>query len=94
MRHAVNNASPAVIDAVVLPITHDVKGLAPAALVTLRTNADVDEQALKEFCLENGPAYAHPRRIFAIDALPVGGTGKVDRKAAKETIEAFMADGA
>ncbi|MBT5049789.1 MAG: acyl--CoA ligase [Rhodospirillaceae bacterium] len=85
---------PAVIDAVVLPITHDVKGLAPAALVTLRTNADVDEQALKEFCLENGPAYAHPRRIFAIDALPVGGTGKVDRKAAKETIEAFMADGA
>lgn len=83
---------PSVIDAVVIPIAHDVKGLAPAALVTLRANSDVDEQTLKEFCLKNGPAYAHPRRVFAVDALPVGGTGKVDRKAATKTIEALMAD--
>jgi long-chain acyl-CoA synthetase len=84
---------PSVIDAVVIPVPHDVKGLAPAALVTLRPDAVTDETALKNFCLENGPAYAHPRRIFAIEALPVGGTGKVDRKVVKASIGSFIAEG-
>lgn len=83
---------PGVIDAVVVPIGHEVKGLAPAALVTLRSDAETSETALKDFCLQNGPAYAHPRRIFAIDALPVGGTGKVDRKAANALIGTFITD--
>ena len=61
--------------------------------MTLRDDAETDEQSLKDFCLANGPAYAHPRRIFTIDALPVGGTGKVDRKTAKETIEVLIAGG-
>ena len=82
---------PAVIDAVVVPIDHDLKGLAPAALVTLRQDAAATEDHIKQFCLENGPAYAHPRRVLPVEALPVGGTGKVDRKIAKETIEAFIA---
>ena len=69
------------------------KGLAPAALVTLRADAIAGEDDIKRFCMENGPAYAHPRRVFPVDALPIGGTGKVDRKAAKETIEALIAVG-
>jgi long-chain acyl-CoA synthetase len=84
---------PAVIDATVIPINHDLKGLAPAALVTLRPNATAEEEDIKRFCLENGPAYAHPRRVFPVDALPVGGTGKVDRKAATAIIEGFIAAG-
>ena len=82
----------AVIDAVVAPIAHELKGLAPAALVTLRPGADTAEDALKAFCLEHGPAYAHPRRVFAVDALPMGGTGKIDRKAARRMIEGFIAE--
>jgi len=81
---------PAIIDATVVPIDHEMKGLAPAALVTLRPGATASEGDIKRFCLENGPAYAHPRRVFPIDALPVGGTGKVDRKRAKEIIEALI----
>jgi len=81
---------PAVIDASVLPIAHELKGLAPAALVTLRPHSASSEEDIKRFCIENGPAYAHPRRIFPVDALPVGGTGKVDRKIAKEMIEGFI----
>lgn len=82
---------PAVIDATVVPVAHDMKGLAPAALVTLRPGAAAGEDDIKRFCLANGPAYAHPRRVFAVDALPVGGTGKVDRKRARETVEALIA---
>jgi long-chain acyl-CoA synthetase len=82
---------PDIIDAVVMPIAHDVKGLAPAALVTVRPGSSCTEDAIKAFTLEHGAAYAHPRRIFIIDALPIGGTGKVDRPAAKQMIENSIA---
>ena len=78
---------PDIIDAVVIPIKHEIKGLAPAALVTLRAEAKADEDSIKEFTLKYGPAYAHPRRIIITDRLPVGGTGKVDRQAAKLYID-------
>lgn len=81
----------AVMDAVVAPVAHELKGLAPAALVTLRPGGAADEDALKAFCLKHGPAYAHPRRVFMVDALPMGGTGKIDRKAAQRMIEGFIA---
>ncbi len=82
---------PAVIDAAVAPVPHALKDLAPAALVTLRPDRDADEAALRAFALERGPAYAHPRRIFAVDALPVGGTGKIDRRAVRERLLALIA---
>ena len=82
---------PDVVDAVCAPIPHPLKGLAPAALVTLRSAAALDEAALKAFCLENGPAYAHPRRVFVVDQLPIGGTGKIDRALARRTIDDLIA---
>ena len=78
---------PDIIDAVVIPIKHEIKGLAPAALVTLRAEAKANEDSIKDFTLKYGPAYAHPRRIIITDRLPVGGTGKVDRQAAKLYID-------
>ncbi|NKB21825.1 MAG: AMP-binding protein [Alphaproteobacteria bacterium] len=78
---------PDIIDAVMMPITHDVKGLAPAALVTVRSGSRSDENSIKAFTLEHGAAYAHPRRVFIVEALPIGGTGKVDRPAARKIIE-------
>ena len=82
---------PAVIDAVVAPVPHALKDLAPAALVTLHPDRQADEAALKAFALARGPAYAHPRRVFAVDALPVSGTGKIDRKAVRERLLALIA---
>ena len=79
---------PDVIDAVVAPVAHAVKGLAPAALVVLREVPGPGEEALRRFALERGPAYAHPRRIFSVAELPLNGAGKVDRPAARAQIEA------
>lgn len=70
---------PEVVDAVVAPLAHAVKGLAPAALVTVREPPGPGEEELRRFALENGPAYAHPRRVFAVDELPLNGAGKTDR---------------
>ncbi|MEM8985105.1 MAG: class I adenylate-forming enzyme family protein [Pseudomonadota bacterium] len=72
---------PDVVNACVIPLDHAVKGQVPAALVVLRKDSNLDERALQGFFLENGPAYAHPRRIDFVDAMPVSGVGKADRKA-------------
>lgn len=69
---------PAVSDAVVVPVPHEIKGQVPVAFV-VPLRGVVDEETLKAFCLERGAAYAHPRRVFVIDELPLAGTGKVDR---------------
>ncbi|MFV1988630.1 MAG: class I adenylate-forming enzyme family protein [Gemmatimonadota bacterium] len=74
-------AHPDVADAAVVPIRHDVKGHVPVAMVLLRPGARADEAALKTFALEEGPAYAHPRRIILVNEMPLSGAGKVDRAA-------------
>lgn len=68
---------PAVTDAAVVSAPHAVKNEAPVAFVV--ASEDVTEEELKEFAIDRGPAYAHPRRVFFVDSLPLAGTGKVDR---------------
>ena len=56
------------------------KGEAPVAWVVARESDSISEEELKQWFLERGPAYAHPRRVFFLDELPVSGTNKLDRK--------------
>lgn len=84
---------PDVIDAVVAPIAHEVKGLSPAALVTVRAQPGPGEEAIKRFTIENGPAYAHPRRVFVVNQMPFNGAGKIDRALALAEIESRIAAG-
>lgn len=72
---------PTVSQAAVIPMPHATKGQVPAAFVVLSPGAHSDEGELKRFALDNGPAFAHPRRVIILNALPLGGTRKVDRKA-------------
>ena len=71
---------PAVAEASVVAVPHAVKGEVPVALVVKAKGRDVGEDELKQFCLANGPAYAHPRRIDFVVELPLNGPGKIDRK--------------
>jgi acyl-coenzyme A synthetase/AMP-(fatty) acid ligase len=71
---------PAVHQAYVMPFEHDVKGAVPYAFVVLREGVTATEDELKQFALDNGPAYMHPRRVFFLDALPLAGTNKIDQQ--------------
>jgi acyl-CoA synthetase (AMP-forming)/AMP-acid ligase II len=84
----------AVLDVAVAPIPHDIKGQAPAALVVLRPGIPATEEELKLHCLANGPAYAHPRRIFIVDALPLAGPGKIDKRAIRRLIDERLSQAA
>lgn len=79
---------PAVLDAVVVPLAHEVKGHVPAALVVAAPDSRATPEALKRHALEHGPAYAHPRRVVLVDAMPLTGAGKPDRHRAAELLQA------
>lgn len=68
----------AVEDVAVVSVPHALKGEAPVAFVVAE---GVSEDDLKGYALDRGPAYAHPRRVFFEEALPLAGTAKVDRDA-------------
>jgi long-chain acyl-CoA synthetase len=70
---------PAVREVFVVSVPHALKGAAPIAFVVLGDGRAATAEELKRFFLQRGPAYAHPREIFFIEAAPLGGTGKVDR---------------
>jgi acyl-CoA synthetase (AMP-forming)/AMP-acid ligase II len=78
---------PQVRNVCVAPIAHATKVAVPSAMVE-RHDESLDEAALKAFALANAPAYAHPRIVRFVDALPVAVTGKVDRKAVRATMQA------
>jgi long-chain acyl-CoA synthetase len=48
-------------------------------MVIARAGAAVTAEHLKAYCLDNGPAYSHPRFIDIVPALPLNGAGKIDR---------------
>lgn len=66
---------PQVSQAAVVAAPHARKGQAPVAFVV----ADgIDEQQVRSYALDHGAPHAHPRRVWFLDQLPLGGTGKVD----------------
>lgn len=73
---------PAVEEVAVVGLPHSTKGQAPVAFVVAA--ASVTESELKQYAIERGPTYAHPRRIFIEDELPTIGTGKIARTTLEE----------
>lgn len=83
---------PAVREAAVVPVADEVKGAKPVAFVVICS--EVSEQDLKEWTLERLEPYAHPRRVFFTDAMPLSGTNKVDKNALAERATALLGGGA
>jgi acyl-CoA synthetase (AMP-forming)/AMP-acid ligase II len=84
---------PDVLQAAVVPVDNALKGQVPYAFVVARAGAAPGEAAIKDYALKHGPAYQHPRRVIFLDALPLAGTNKVDRKALMERAQAITGDG-
>jgi long-chain acyl-CoA synthetase len=82
-------AHPSVHQAFVMPFAHEMKGHVPYAFVVLKKNATATEEDLKNYALDNGPPYMHPRRVFFLEQLPLAGTNKVDQ----QQLRSWVADG-
>jgi long-chain acyl-CoA synthetase len=78
---------PQVDDAVVVPLAHATKGMAPAAAVLARKGAAPDPAAIQDFCAANGPTHTIPRAVLIVDELPLTSAGKPDRQAVQRLLE-------
>jgi acyl-CoA synthetase (AMP-forming)/AMP-acid ligase II len=68
---------PAVLEAAVVAIPHEVLGEDVAAAVVVRPGHELTAEDLKSFSAERLADYKVPRRIWFLDALPRNATGKV-----------------
>ena len=68
---------PAVREAAVIGVKDDSLGEEVGAAVALKDGEDVSAQELREFVKEQVAAYKYPRRVWFVDDLPKGPTGKI-----------------
>lgn len=74
-------AHPAVGEVAVVGIPHDVLGEEVGAAIALTPDTNATAEELQAFVKERVAAYKYPRRIWFVDELPKGPTGKVLRRA-------------
>lgn len=75
---------PAVRQAAVIAAPHEIKGEVPVAFVVLEDGRAASEDELKQYAIAHAPAYAHPRRVFFLQRIPLTGTNKIDKSALKQ----------
>jgi acyl-CoA synthetase (AMP-forming)/AMP-acid ligase II len=85
---------PAIQQASVVPLPDEERSQVPVAFLVLRPGAQLSPAEVKQYALERGPAYQHPRRVEFLAELPWAGTNKVDRKALIDQAQALEARGA
>jgi long-chain acyl-CoA synthetase len=68
---------PAVREAAVVGVPHDELGEEVGAAVALKDGAEVSADELQAFVKDQVAAYKYPRRIWFVDELPKGPTGKI-----------------
>jgi long-chain acyl-CoA synthetase len=71
---------PAVAEAAVIGIAHDTLGEEIGAAAALKPGASATPDELRQFVKDRVAAYKYPRRVWLVDALPKGPTGKILRR--------------
>jgi long-chain acyl-CoA synthetase len=84
---------PAIQEAAVVGVPHDELGEEVGAAVVLKEGESVDADELKSYVKEQVAAYKYPRKIWFVDELPKGPTGKILKREIKvpEQVEASSA---
>jgi long-chain acyl-CoA synthetase len=72
---------PAVHEAAVVGIPHSELGEEVGAAIALKAGAEVDEAGMREFVRARVAPYKYPRRVWFVDELPKGSTGKILKRA-------------
>jgi long-chain acyl-CoA synthetase len=67
----------AVLEAAVVAVPDESMGEEVGAAVVLKDGQDVSAKELQGYCREDMAAYKYPRRIWFVDELPKGPTGKI-----------------
>jgi long-chain acyl-CoA synthetase len=75
---------PAIDEAAVLGVEHEVLGEAPVAFVAARAEHALSSDEVVRFCRERLPEYKVPVRVTLLGELPKSHSGKIDRRKLRE----------
>lgn len=85
---------PDIDQALVVPAPDEIKYRIPYAFIVKRKGATLSDQDVKDWSLKNAPPYQYPRKVVFLDAMPMNGVGKIDRKELVRRAEAMVAEAA
>ena len=71
---------PAVVEAAVIGLPHESLGEEIGAAVALRDGESASAAELRDFVKARLAAYKYPRKVWLVDSLPKGPTGKIMRR--------------
>jgi long-chain acyl-CoA synthetase len=71
---------PAVREAAVIGVPDDELGEEVGAAVALKEGAEATEDELRDYVKQQVAAYKYPRKIWFVDELPKGPTGKIPKR--------------
>src|SRR4029079_6224858 len=71
---------PAVREAAVIGIRDDHMGQEGGAAIALKEGEDASEDDIRAFVKEQVAGYKYPRRVWFVDELPKGPTGKIVKR--------------
>src|SRR6201995_4208843 len=71
---------PAVAEAAVIGLPHESLGEEVGAAVALKKGESIDPDELRDYVKARVAAYKYPRRIWLVDELPKGATGKGQKR--------------
>jgi long-chain acyl-CoA synthetase len=77
---------PAVLDAAVVPVPHEIYGEEVKAVVVVRDGMRLEPEELQSFCRERLASYKVPVAVAFIEALPRNALGKVVKAALKSEV--------
>jgi len=72
---------PAVLSAAAVGIAHPIHGEEVGAAVALRDGTSATPEELREYVKARVAAYKYPRHVWLTDAMPLGPTGKILKRA-------------
>ena len=79
---------PRIAESCVVAVADQVRGQIPVAFIARGVDSGIDEQGVKDVALAGLPPYMHPRRVYFVDAMPLAGTNKIDRRALQQRAQA------
>ena len=75
---------PAVHQAVVVGMPHDINGQIPKAYIMLEDGAKIDEREIIKYAKEHLAHFKVPRRVEFVTEFPLSGTGKILRRVLRD----------